>query len=360
MDLRYKVSEAEYDQYLRETRKRTLNKPINRLFTVILVAMPLAILCYCLAEKIFTGWAMGMMAVLTVALSICNFFMRTKYWYHSKTVLAAIKRRNSIRDDFWGEHKLHVDEQGIRLVCGGYKAEYAWVSFGGIEEIDGMLLPIFNASPIDIIPAGAIDAWDGKETFFTAFTDLAKASCRRGLDMTPPQNVLCRLDYQYKKADYLRDQRDARRLKYTTKLILTKTLYAKLTITGALIYAALSTDSPALIAVYIFLILVFNYEHISSFSPLLLRQLEKSIRPIMALRPSQSAALYVTPEGVSVRGDIHAIDFPNKEILAVRRTSHAAILYLASQTMLTVPAPPTTEKAAFEEFLETVRRNIRA
>ena len=44
MDLRYKVSEAEYDQYLRKSRECTLKKPINRLVTVTLVIMPLAVL----------------------------------------------------------------------------------------------------------------------------------------------------------------------------------------------------------------------------------------------------------------------------------------------------------------------------
>ena len=357
MDLRYKVSEAEYDQYLRKSRECTLKKPINRLFTVTLVIMPLAVLSFCLVQNLLSGWPLILTAALAIALSIFNCLLRTKYWYHSQTVLAAIKLRNNITNDFWLEHKLLVDEQGVRLACGDYKAEYQWLSFGGFEEIGEMLIPIFNASPMDIIPASAIAAWGGKEAFITAFTDLAKISLRNQADMTPPKNILFELDYRYKKGDYLRDQRDARRRKYTTKLIFTKSLYAKLSITGALIYAAFHASSYVLTGVYIFLILVFNYEHISTFSPLLLRRLNKNIRPIMALRPDQKARLYITTDGISIRGDIHSIDIPNQEILAVRRTPYAAVLYLVSQTMLTVPAPPDTDRASFEKFIETVCRN---
>ena len=359
MNLTYKVSEAEYDQYLRERRRRELEKPLNRFFTAVLVAMPLAVLLFAAAARVLTGWPLAALAVVAIALSICNFLVRTRYWERSDKVLTAIKNRNGITSDFWLEHRLRVDEQGFRLVCGNYKAEYQWVSFGGFEEIGDILVPIFNASPADIIPPGAIAAFGGKDAFITAFTDLAKAAARKALDTAPPEHALLRLDYRYPKEAYLRDQRDARRKKYTTKLIFNRALYAKLTITSVLIYAACTAASAAMLVLYLFLIFLCNYEHIANFSPLLLRRLSKDIRPVMALRPSQSASLYVTSEGVSVRGDIHAMDLPYQQILAVRQTSHAAALYLASQTILTVPAPPATEQESFDAFLEMICQRTR-
>lgn len=358
MNLKYKVSEAEYDQYLRERRRRELEKPLNRFFTVVLVAMPLAVLLFAVSAQVLTGWPLAALAVVAIALSVCNFLVRTR-WERSDKVLNAIKSRNGITSDFWLEHRLRVDEQGFWLACGSYKAEYQWICFGGFEEIGDTLVPIFNASPADIIPASAIAAFGGKEAFITAFTDLAKAAARKALDMTPPEHVLLRLDYRYPKDDYLRDQRDARRKKYTTKLIFNRALYAKLTITSVLIYAACTATSAAMLALYLFLIFLCNYEHIANFSPLLLRRLSKDIRPIMALHPGQDASLYVTSEGISVRGDIHAMDLPYQQILAVRRTAHAAVLYLASQTMLTVPAPPATEQETFDAFLKAVCQRVR-
>lgn len=359
MNLKYKVSEAEYDQYLRERRRREVAKPLNRFFTAVLVVMPLAVLLFAVSARLLSGWALAALAVVAVALSICNFLVRTRYWGHSDKVLGAIKNRNGITSDFWLEHRLRVDEQGFWLACGNYKAEYQWVCFGGFEEIGDMLVPIFNASPADIIPPSAIAAFGGKEAFLTAFTDLAKAAARKALDMAPPEHALLRLDYQYEKDAYLRDQRDARRKKYATKLIFNRALYAKLMITSVLIYAATTATSPAMLALYIALILLCNYEHIANFSPLLLGRLSKDIRPVMALRPGRDASLYVTSEGVSIRGDIHAMDLPYQQILAVRRTSHAAVLYLASQTMLTVPAPPATEQEAFDAFVKAVCQRVR-
>lgn len=360
MNLKYKVSEAEYDQYLRERRKRELEKPLNRFFTVVLALMPLAVLLFAAAAKLMEGKSLMLLAVVTIGLSICNVLVRTRYWGRSDKVLSAIRSRNGITDDFWLEHRLRVDEQGFRLICGEHKAEYQWNCFGGFEEIDDMLIPIFNASPADIIPAGAIAAFGGKEALIEAFIAPAKAAARRAQDMTPPKNILLRLDYQYEKEDYLRDLRDGQRKKYTTKLIFDRAFYAKLTITAVLIYAAVVASSPAMLALYIFLILLCNYEHISIFTPLLLRRLRKNIRAIMVLRPGRGASLYLTPAGISIRGDIHAMDLPYREILAVRRTAHAAVLYLASQTMLTVPAPPATEQKDFDAFVEAVCKKIRA
>lgn len=359
MNLKYRVTEQEYECYLQKSRERTLNKPLNRFFTTVLVAGPLAVLLYCIVHQIFAGWKLGAAVLVAIVLSTCNYFIRTKYWNHSSVVLQAIKARNGISKDFWLEHKLCVDDKGVRLVCGNYKADYHWVSFGGFEEINGMLIPIFNAVPADIIPCGIIASWGGTEAFITAFTNHAKEGLRKEQDTSPPADFLIRLDYQYNRESYLRDQRDAQRQKYTTRLIFNKALYAKLSLTGVMIYAACTTSSLTLLTVCVFLVFLLNYEHIAVFSPILLKRLNKNIRPILALRPEQAVQTYVTQKEISIRGDIHAIDLPYEQILAVRRVPHAVALYLTSQTILTVPAPPSTNQELFDKFYEIVYQSLK-
>lgn len=359
MILRYKVKESEYDQFLQIRQKRQMNTPMNRFFTLVLVLMPLCALAFAAANGLMTGVPLAILAVVAVALSVCNFIVRTRYWSGSSRSLQVIKDRNGITKDFWLEHRVRVDEEGFFLTCGSYHAEYTWPCFGGFDEIDDMLIPIFNAAPADIIPASAIEAFGGKEAFLTTFTDQAKVAARKGMDFTPPEDARLRLDYRYDQDAYLRDQRDARRKRFTTKLIFNRVLYAKLMITSVLVYASTAADSLGMIALYTALILLCDYEYYSTFTPLLLGRLRKEIRPITLLHPDQRASLYVTERGISIRGDIHAMDIPFQYITAIRRSKHAAILYLADQTMLTVPAPPATDGEAFEAFLSVLTQKAR-
>ena len=85
---------------------------------VVLALMPLAVLLFAAAAKLMEGKSLMLLAVVTVGLSICNVLVRTRYWGRSNKVLSAIRSRNGITDDFWLEHRLRVDEQGFRLICG--------------------------------------------------------------------------------------------------------------------------------------------------------------------------------------------------------------------------------------------------
>ena len=66
MNLKYKVSEAEYDQYLRERRRREVAKPLNRFFTAVLVVMPLAVLLFAVSARLLSGWALAALAVVAL------------------------------------------------------------------------------------------------------------------------------------------------------------------------------------------------------------------------------------------------------------------------------------------------------
>lgn len=352
MELRYSVSERDYVRHLEARRKERLRRPVNILFTVITALIPLGIFVFCWVQGLFSGWPLAALGAVTAALAAANLSVRLGWWKRADAGLAVMKKTGKVSEDFWREHRLSVSEEGVTLKSGGYSAQYGWACFGGFEEREGLLLPIFNAQPIDLIPTEALERQGGTEAFRRAFTELAKQGLRAGqAEARGRVRGEPLLRYSYDKNTYLRDQRDAQRRRYTTRLIWNRAVLAKLLLSGVMIYAACSSESLWLRLAYVLILLLLNYEHIHSFSPLLERQLERQLRPVLALEPRRQAELFLTEDSVVVRGDIHFLELPFSELLALRRLPHGAALYLASQTILTVPE----EAGAFEDFFRRMK-----
>ena len=356
MELKYKVSEDAYNRYVQTRRRAKMRRPLNILFTIVLTAFPLVILGLCIAQQLFTGGQLAAMAVFCVALSGINLAFRLGYWHRTSRNLDAMKRDGRINDDFWKEHRLSISEDWVRLAAGGFSTEYSWASFGGFEEMEGLLLPVFNAKPLDLIPLSALERMGGTEAFQRDFVAIAKqglqAAFAQEKEAFTPRMDMHHLSYDYTKADYIRDQRDARRMRYTTRLVFNKSVSAKLTLTLVMIYLITTSTSALATLLYALVILALNYEHIAAFTPILERQLETMLRPILVLQPEHHVELYADLERVTVMGDVHYIDLPMSEIIEVRKTAHSLALYLASQTILTIPAPPATSERAFDRLSE--------
>ncbi len=358
MELKYKISESDYSHYIQLRRKAKMRSPLNILFTLVLTALPLAVLVLCVVQQLFAGAQLMAMGIFCVALSAVNLTFRLRYWRSSGRELNAMKNSGDINDDFWKEHRLRISKDSIKLTSGGFSSEYTWASFGGFEELDGLLLPIFNAKPIDIIPIQALDKVGGLERFQQEFVEIAKQGLRAGFAKEKAAFVekqgMYRLSYDYTQNDYIRDQRDAQRMRYTTRLVLNKSVTAKLTLTLVMIYLIATSTSAWANLLYGLLILAFNYEHIAAFTPLLERRLTTMLRPVLIMHPGRHVELYADLKNITVMGDIHYINLPMSEILEVRKTPHSLALYLASQTILTIPGPPTTNAKSFDRLCDHI------
>lgn len=359
MELQYHVSERDYIRHLEARKKERLRQPLNIFFTVVTALIPLSIFAFCWIQNLFTGWSLAALGLATLALSAANLTIRLGCWKRSDAELAVMKKTGKVSEDFWREHHLSVSEEGVSLKSGGYSVQYDWASFGGFERRADLLLPIFNAQPMDLIPEEALKKWGGPESFQEAFTDLAKQGIRAGQaearSRVQGSPLLC---YAYTKDAYVRDQRDAQRRRYTTRLIWNRAVLAKLLLSGVMIYAICTSVNLWLCLVYALILLMLNYEHLRSFSPLLARQLNRQLRPVLALKPQRQTELFLSEDSLVVKGDLHFLELPLSEILALRRLPHGAALYLTSQTILTVPE----EAESFDTFyrrMETSLRNRR-
>lgn len=358
MEIKYTISEAEYAEYLKLHYEKRSKKPWNVFLTLVLTALPVGLFVLCAVRRLFTGWALAALGAVALVFAAANFLLRTRYWKLSASSAPILQEIKKQGPDFWKTHRLSCTREGVRLTGGSYAAEYRWESFGGFEELGGMLMPIFNAEPLDLIPAAKLAPYGGEAAFRADFLALAKEGIRAGFaekaQAAEERGAVCSLRYRYTKESYLRDLRDAARKRYTTRLILTKSNAAKLSLIAVLAYAFFHTASPSLKILYVLLALVLGYEHISVFTPLFTRRMETMLRPLLALEPERDVRLFLDDGGVTILGDIHYIEIPMAEIAEIEKTSHAAALYLRSGSVIPVPAPEG-DRAEFELFYSRIK-----
>lgn len=357
MELRYYIQEQEHQRYIQARRRAKALSPFSLVITALLTTFPLVVLLYAAVEKILTGWQLGLLALAALALSGANFYTRARYWRKNNAKLPKSIHRSD--DEFWKEHRLTASRDGVVIHCGSLKREYPWAAFGGFEEFEGLLIPIFNAQSADLIPLRALDSMGGAAAFQEKFTQLAKASLQalaaQGAENAESAPVALTFSYSYTADTYIRDQRDAARKRYTTKLFLNRSVMSKFALTVLMIYAISTANSAVMVLIYAAIALILNYEHISVFTPLLEKRMRKELRPIIALQPDRKATLTLTNKHLRIAGDLHYLDLPFTDIVMMRKLPNALAFYLTSNTVLTVPGPPDTKDGEVDKLFRLLQ-----
>ena len=357
MELRYHIQEPEHQRYIQARRRAKALSPFSLIVTALLTAFPLFVLLYAVVENVLSGWQLGLFALAAVALSGANFYTRARYWRKDDTKLPKSIHRSD--DEFWKEHRLIASKDGVVIHCGSLKREYPWAAFGGFEEFEELLIPIFNAQSADLIPIRALDSMGGSAAFQETFTKLAKSSMQalaaQGAENAEPAPVALTFSYSYTADTYIRDQRDATRKRYTTKLFLNRAVMSKFALTVLMIYAIATAKSAGMVLVYAAIALILNYEHISVFTPLLEKRMRKELRSLIALQPDRKATLTLTNKRLRVAGDLHYLDLPFTDIIMMRKLPHALAFYLTSNTVLTVPGPPDTKDGDLDKLFRLLQ-----
>lgn len=363
MNLNYRLSEDVYLSYLQAKRRRAMARPFSRVMTCVMCLMPLILLFWAFKADMFSGAGGAAVAVLAVVLSVANLLFRLNYWRFAPSELKALKKQASFNEKLSKEHKLRADENGFKISCGDSEASFSWDSYEGIEYMGELVLPVFSGSAADVIPLSALDKLGEADSFEDRLASLAAAALRSSVREHAAADAgivpLCTLEYDYSEASYLRDQTEARRARYLTSVPYNKSFFARLSLTGVMLYAVFAVSlSPWMVAVCICFAIVFSLAVIADFSPYLPYSLKKMLAPTLALKPDIHAGLRLTEDRIIVEGDIHYLVIPYSEVLAYRRTKHCAALYLASDTILTVPAPPETGSEAFSCFCLYVSKKV--
>lgn len=352
MELHYTISKETYDRFIQERRKQRMHQPLNRFFTAFLVVFPVGLFIYAIANLRVSGWHAVLIGILAIGLSIGNYAMRRRYWRYSRSELTVMEESGNIQKDFWKEHILRVTKSGITVLCGHIRMESRWETFGGFEQCGDLLLPIFNGEPIDLLTQETLQRVGGIEAFRDSFTRIGREGIQSTAagQQTPPEDCLISLDYSYTLETYLRDQRDARRKMYTTKIPWNRSTLVKWLLISIMIYFIGTSDSLATKIGSILAILVLGSEYLINFSPLVDRSMRRDLRPTLALQPNGLFQLYEIEDMLLIRGDIFNIDLPLNEVKAIRMIPHGFALYLQSQTILTIPSDTVTDQAAYRSL----------
>ncbi|MET0016366.1 YcxB family protein [Oscillibacter sp.] len=357
MELHYFVRENTYQAFVKNRRRQLMRRPVNLFLTIVLVLSPLGL--FACAIPFVSGWRVVLLGVLLVGLSAGNYYFRQYRWKNSSLEL---KMRTEAGCDFWKEHTLRIKPEGVSLTCGKKRREYVWASFGGFEECGDLLLPIFNAEPLDILSPEALAEAGGVQAFRAAFTKIARVSLQKNAKhlSEPPAQCRCILYYSYSLDTYLRDQKDARRRLYLTSLPWNRSTLLRWTVIALMVYFIITADSVLTVVISTLVILGLCSEYLIVFTPLIFPMLRRELRPMLALSPSRAVKLYQMDSGLWIEGDLLTIDLPYKDVVAVRKLPHGIALYLRSQTILTIPADGCDDDnvAAYQAMVSRLRKNF--
>lgn len=356
MELRYHIQESEHIRFTQARRRIRALTPFSLTVTALLVVFPLLVPAYGAYAKVLTGPQLLVVTIIAVALSGCNFFVRSRSWSKKPPK----KYARSLAAEFWTEpHILTANSDGVKLRCGEEVREYPWQSFGGFEEQEGLLAPVFNSQYIDLIPLHELEKAGGSEAFQDTIVEMAKDNLRKNVKKAAAaaENLkpVLTLNYRYSREDYLRDQRDSARRRYLTRWVLNRNVIGKLLLSVLMCYALFTTTFALLRIVYAVIILLINFEHISAFTPILDSQMARMLRPVLALRPAQEATFTLFATRIRVVAELHYMEFTFSDIQAVSMLPHGVAIYLKSQTTLTVPGSPQNKQEDLEKIYNFIR-----
>lgn len=356
MELRYHIQESEHIRFVQARRRTRALTPFSLAVTALLVVFPLLLPAYGAYAKILTGPQLLIVTIVAAALSVCNFFVRSRSWSKKPPK----KYARSMAPEFWAEpHIITANSDGVKLRCGEEIMEYPWQSFGGFEEMEGILAPVFNSQYVDLIPLHELEKVGGSQAFQDAIVEMAKENLRKNVKKAAAaaENLkpVLTLNYRYSKENYLRDQRDSARRRYLTRWVFNRSIISKLLLSALMCYALVTTTSALLRIIYVIILLAINFEHISAFTPILDNQMERMLRPVLALRPAQEAKLTLFATRIRVEAELHYMDFSFSDILAVSMLPSAVAIYLKSQTTLTVPGSPENTDEELDKLYNFIR-----
>jgi len=358
MELRYHIKESEHIRFVHARRRADALSPFSVAVTLLLTVFPIALPLYAAYANIMSGASLLLCALLAVCLSCANFYFRTRNW--RKQPPEKYAKGKELDPHLWSEtHILTVSADGVKLRCGDQVREYPWQLFGGFEEAEGVLAPIFNAQFIDLIPLHELEQVGGSQAFQNIMTEAAKENLRKNVKQAADEAEklvpVSTLTYRYSRENYLRDQRDSAHRRYLTRWIFNRNMVSKVSMALLMFYAMSTTSSILLKLVYLAIALILNAEHIAAFTSILDKQMTRLLQPILALHPDQEATFYLFTKSIRVVGELHFMEFPYSEITAVKMLPHGLAIYLKSQTTLTIPGSPENDDEELAKIYHFIR-----
>lgn len=352
MKLRYKVSEENYIEMLQMQLKRKNRSLLSLLITFLCTVGQMGVLIYMIAVGTVTGKHVYILGAMSITIFVLNIIYRLTTHRRAVVALQRFKLQGKLTDDFWKEHEFRLDTDSLTVRYGGLKSVYTLQEINGYEELPSSFLIYCKGVVADIVPYAALE---DKEQFLAAIRDAQHTQILENAESMRddvPASFKYHFHYAYSLEGYLAQQREAYRKLYTTKLIFNMHTVIRFLISIYALGYLFINPKPWIIALCVGVFLIFNLQHIVTFTPLCNLTIKSGLGDVLAHNPDPETDTYVTADSIIIRGSVHALDIPIKDVKAMRPIKDGVALYLPKNVILTIPNTDTVDGGDFEKFVK--------
>ena len=314
MKLHYKVSEENYIEMLQMQVKQKNRSFLSLLITFLCTFGQMGVLIYLIVTGGVTGKHIYILGAMSVAIFVLNIIYRLTTHRRAVVALQRFKLQGKIPEDFWKEHEFRLDKDCLTVRYGALKSVYTLQEINGYEELPSSYLIYCKGVVADIVPFTALT---DKEQFIASIREAQHTQIQENAESLRddiPASFKYHFHYAYTLDSYLAQQREAYRKLYTTKLIFNLHTAIRLLISLYALGYIFFNPKPWIIALCIAVFLVFNLQHIVTFTPLCNLTIKSGLGDVLSHKPDPETDAYITPDSIIIRGSMHALDIPIKEV----------------------------------------------
>ena len=337
----YTVSREEYLSALLYLLRRRSRTPWRRFTAFMLTAGQfLGVLAFCLSGALPRGRG-AFLLLLSGAVLVLNacFYLPTPW--RARLLFRRMKRAGQWDPEYEKPHRLSWQENKLVLQYGKVRQKLAAESITQLVRRRSSLLVMTGEALFCIVPS---EAWGGDEARFRDFQrevrerKFRESSVRVRAVREELAAQGCRpYRYVYPREDYLRDLKRAHRAAYTHREAWTLPALLRAGAAAALLAALFVPLAWGWRALALLAALVLLYPYLQTFSFLLGGRLTRETEAILSFAPGREAEFYETDKLLVFLGEVHCLEIPREDVLAVRRIPGGAALYLKNRMILPVP-----------------------
>jgi len=337
LKLRYKVSEEIYIEMLEMQLKQRNRRPLSILITLLCTVGQFGLFVYFAATGMLTGNSIYGVGAMSVACFILNLLYRFTTHRRAKVTLERFKLTGKLHEDFWKDHSFELGSDSLTIRYGALKSVYGLNQLQGYDSLENCFIIYAAGLVADLVPFSALD---DKQKFLDTIRDaqhnsiMDNAEDMRG-DIPPVYKY--HFNYAYTLDSYLAHQREAYRKRYTTKLLFDKHFIIRTAISLYALGYIFINPQPWVIALCVFAVIIFNLQHVVTFTPLCNITIKAGLKDVLSHKPDPNTDTYVTTDNIIIRGSMHAMDIPLCDVKAVRRINGGVAIYLPKNVILTIP-----------------------
>ena len=352
MKLRYKVTRENYIEMLENQIRRRGRRPLSIFITILGTIVQFGLYLYLVATARISGTSVLIIGAMSIFVAAATVSIRLLTHRRAVVALERFEMQGKLSPEFWKEHVLTIGPKLVTVRSGSLKYEYDLSDLNGYDELPSSLLLYCSGTVADIVPLSAIP---DKAEFIKAVADAQHEKVVEEADDLRDDVPLVykyHFHYAYTLEQYVSQQQEGYRKMYTTKLIFTMSNVVRLGISLYALGYMFFSPSPLSIAVCLAAIIVFNLQHIITFTPISSMTIKHGISDVLAHKPDPNTDTYITADNIIIRGSMHSLDIPICDIKAMRRIKGGVALYLPKGVVLTIPETKDGENADFENFVK--------